>query len=338
MYIKRYSIGALLLIGLVGWYVFAFITHESMGIDFFGIPLPSLSIAMWVIAPLVVLYLGSVIHMSFYSMLNSFKLRRYEKDYDKLIESIVEAYLGKKERNHSFKTERYQLLGSLVDNTTLFPSQTMVSATSDKKINDVIKLIEDIKRGEVVDLKGYGLLSSNAMVIQNERNRYKKGELTAEDILSHQAKYDASLCQEIYIDFCKKAPLSGIEKYKSFLTKETLFIFLKRINADEFTLEISNEALLAILKTVELNSKEFIEISSILSNGMIPEQRMKLFETLSEENDEAMSAYLYTLFDLELLAPADEILENTQPDEYQNFKAFRALKECNKNFNINLFV
>jgi len=338
MYIKRYSIGALLLIGLVGWYVFAFITHESMGIDFFGIPLPSLSIAMWIIAPLIVLYLGSVIHMSFYSMLNGFKLRRYEKDYDKLIDSIVEAYLGKKERNHTFKTERYQLLGSLVDNATLFPNQTMVSATSDKKINDVVKHIEDIKRGEVVDLKGYGLLSSNAMVIQNDKNRYKKGEITAEDILSHQVKYDASLCQEIYIDFCKTTALSGIQKYKSFLTKETIFIFLKRINADEFTLEASNESILEILKAVELSQKEFIEVSSILAQGMIPEQRMKLFETLSEENDVAMAAYLYTLFDLELLAPADEILENTQPDEYQNFKAFRALKECNKNFNINLFV
>jgi len=39
-----------------------------------------------------------------------------------------------------------------------------------------------------------------------------------------------------------------------------------------------------------------------------------------------------------LLAPADEILENSQDDEYVNFKAYRALKACNKNFNINLFV
>ncbi len=89
---------------------------------------------------------------------------------------------------------------------------------------------------------------------------------------------------------------------------------------------------------VKLDEKELIKASTMLAIGMIPEQRMKLFETISETNEEAMGAYLYTLFDLELLAPADEILDNTQPDEYLRFKAFRALKESNKNFNINLFV
>ena len=71
---------------------------------------------------------------------------------------------------------------------------------------------------------------------------------------------------------------------------------------------------------------------------MIPEQRMKLFEILSDENEDAMDAYLYTLYDLEMIAPANAILDNSQSDEYQNFKAYRALKECGKNFSIDMFV
>ena len=70
----------------------------------------------------------------------------------------------------------------------------------------------------------------------------------------------------------------------------------------------------------------------------MPEQRIKLFETLSNEKEEATDAYLFTLFDLEMLAPADEILESSQATEFVHFKAYRALKECNKNFNINLFI
>ncbi len=338
MYIKRYSIAAILLIGLVGWYVFAFVTHESMSIDVFGIHLPSLTIALWVIAPLVLLYVFSVFHISFYSMMGNFKLRKYEKDYEKIIDSIVEAYLGKKERNHIFKTDRYRLLGSLVDNTVLFPNQNLSVETTNTKINNVVKLIENIKNGEVVDLKQYGLLSSNAMVIQNERNKYKKGDLKADDILAHQAKYDKVLCNEVYIDYCKKAPLASIEKYKSFMCKESLFLVLGRINAVDFTLEASNEAIISLLKSVTLDKKDYLKVSATLGVGMIPEQRMKLFESIIENNEDATDAYLYTLFDLELLAPADELLENTQPDEYLNFKAYRALKECNKNFNINLFV
>jgi len=338
MYIKRYSVVALALIAFVGWYIFAFITHDSMSIDFFGIHLPTLAIATWVIIPLGVLFLASVIHMMFYSMIGGFKLRKYEKDYAKIIDAMVLAYLGKKDREHTYKTERYQLLGSLVDNSVLFPNHNLVNNTTNEKINNVIKLIEDIKKGEVVDLKQFSLSSSNTLVVQNERNRYKKGDISAEDILGYQSKYDVVLLQEVFLDFIKTANLANIEKYKSFFNKEALFVLLERINSKDNTLEIPNENLISLIKEIELDKKEYIKISSLLSPNMMPEQRMRLFESLSNDNENIMDAYLYTLFDLELFTPADEILENSEPDEYQNFKAYRALKECNKHFNINLFV
>ena len=338
MYIKRYTIAAFILIALVGWYVFAYITQDSMSIDFFGIMLPSLSTALWVIIPLIVLYIASVAHMSFYALLGSFKLRKYEKDYNRLIEAITEAYLGKEDRNHIFKTPRYKLIGSLIDNTILFPTQKLLADTDNEKLNSVIKLIQDIKNGEVVELKKYSLSPTNNLVIQNEKNKYKSGNLKAEEILNHPDKYDISLCKEAFYDIAKKASIKTIEKYSSFLTKESLLEILHRVNNGVNSLEISNDTLISLMDKLELNSKDYIDISSALALEMIPDQRIKLFETLSDKKEEAMDAYLFTLFDLEMLSPADEILENTQPDEYLNFKAYRALKECNKNYNIKLFV
>ncbi|MDO8455230.1 MAG: hypothetical protein Q7S59_11715, partial [Sulfurimonas sp.] len=134
------------------------------------------------------------------------------------------------------------------------------------------------------------------------------------------------------------APLTIIEKYKLFLSKDALFEILARINADENALSILNETLISLLSAMELLEADYVRIATILSAGMVPEQRINLFSTLSDSHEEAMSAYLFTLFDLEMLEPADEILQNSQPLEYLNFKSYRALKECNKNFNINLFV
>ena len=54
MYIKRYTIASAILIALVGWYVYAYITQATMSIGFFGIVLPELSISLWVILPLVI--------------------------------------------------------------------------------------------------------------------------------------------------------------------------------------------------------------------------------------------------------------------------------------------
>ena len=71
---------------------------------------------------------------------------------------------------------------------------------------------------------------------------------------------------------------------------------------------------------------------------MLPEQRIKLFEQLSDKNEEALGGYIYTLYDLGMFSTADEILDNSQPGEYIYFKAYRSLKECNKNYDISLFV
>ena len=340
MYIKRYSIAAFIWIALVGWYVYAYVTQDSINIDFFGIPLPSLAIAIWVIVPLVVLYLASVFHMAFYSMLGNFKLRGYEKDFEKIIDAIIDAYLGKKSRSYTFKTDRYKLLGKLLEKSTIFPTGELIGNTGNEKIDRVLRMIDDIKRGEVVDLKPFNLLPENPLVIQNEKNKVNKGEITAADILSNCTKYADELCQYVYIDYVKTASLQNILKYKAFLTKESLHEIMARINSDEHTLTISNEDLIELLNKLELSKQDYIELSITLSKaGMIPEQRMKLFETLSNEHhEEAMDAYLFTLFDLEMLAPADEILDNAQPDEYQNFRAYRALKECGKNFSIYLFI
>ncbi|MDF1884540.1 hypothetical protein JHD49_11375, partial [Sulfurimonas sp. SAG-AH-194-C21] len=140
MYIKRYTIAALILMASLGAFVYTYVTKGTTSIDLFGIPLPSLSIALWIVLPVFVLYIASVLHMSFYSFLGGMSLRKYEKDYDKIIDAIVEAYLGKKSRSHSFKTDRYALLGKLLENTAMFPTGNVVGLTANEKIDGVLKI------------------------------------------------------------------------------------------------------------------------------------------------------------------------------------------------------
>ncbi|MDD2652635.1 MAG: hypothetical protein PHX44_06260 [Sulfurimonas sp.] len=338
MHLKKYTIASFLLIILVGWYVYAFVTQGSMSIDIFGLVLPPLSIAALVVLPMVLLYVASVLHMSFYSLMGVLKLRKYEKDHEKMVDSIIDAYLGKENRFHSFKTQKYKLLGSLVDNATIFPTAEFNAEVDNKKINDVLNIISSIRNGEVADLRKYSLPSSNAIVIQNERNRYKKGILSAEDILSSPNRYDTSLCKEVYVDFVKKAPLQTIEKYKNALTKEALFAILSRINANSDTLVVSNEVLVSLFKSMKLNRNEYIDASKTLAKAMLPEQRIKLFEILGNDDEAAVEAYLFTLFDLEMLTPAKEFLDASASDEYARFRAYSALRASGKYFDINLFI
>jgi len=157
--------------------------------------------------------------------------------------------------------------------------------------------------------------------------------------LSNASKYDRSFCEEVYSDFAKTASASDIEKYKDCLTRDAFYNIIARINSGENKLDISNDALISLMKKLNFSKQELIDISKRLAkSGMIPEERMKLFEVFSEENEDAIDAYLYTLFDLEMISLAREVLQNAHSDEYQNFQAYLALKECGKNFNIELFV
>jgi uncharacterized membrane protein len=337
MYIKRYTIGALVLMVLVGWYTYAFVTQESIGIDLFGIYLPKLPIAFLVVVPILLLYIASVVHMFYYSVKGSFKLRKYQKDYERLVDAVSDAYLGKPDRHHTFRTERYTLFGHLIDNSTIVPGEGL-DAVGDEKIDKTLEIIQRLKAGESVELKKLNLSSDNPLVVQNDFNRYANGELSDEEIMNKSSLYSDALCLKAYSHFVATAPLYAIEKYKSHMNKEALYTVLARVNAEEQTLEASNDALIELMSGVELDEEDYIAASSILANHMVPDQRIKLFELLSETNETVMPAYLYTLFDLEMLEPANEILDNSQPEEFENFKAYRALKECNKNFKIDLFL
>ncbi len=341
MYLKRYTIASILLMIFVGWYVYAFVSQDAYAMDFFGIQLPAMSIAVLVVIPLAVFYIASILHMSFYYFLNTLEQRKYHKDYDKLLEALKDAYLGNSAKEYNYKTSDFSLLGMLIKNSTVFPNGDITFKDDNEKtqkIEPVLKLIEFIKNGDVVDLKKYNLSSDNPLRVQNDKNRYKAGKLNAEKILSSKDKYSDELSKTVYIDFIKDAPLYAIESYSQYITKDALFKILARINADEHTLEIPNEKLMELVSNLDLSQKDYIEMSKELSLNMIPEQRMKLFEILSDKYEDAMDAYLFTLFDLEMIDLAKEILNISQEGEYLNFKSYLDLKECGKNYNIELFV
>lgn len=338
MYLKRYTIASMFLILLVGWYVYTFVTTDTYTLEFLGAQLPAMSISILVITPLVILYIASVLHMGFYSFLTALDRKKYDRDYEKFVDSIIDAFLGKENRHQEYKTDRYALLGTLLESSKLMNDGSLTPDTPNEKVNKLLSKLEKLKDGKAVSLKRYSLNKDNQLVKLNHRNRYKNGEISAEDILSAKDKYNDEFCREVYVDFVKESPLYAIESYSEYVTKESLFTILSRINADEHTLEISNESLIKLLSKLELTSNDYIVMSKVLSHHMIPEQRIKLFEMLSEKNEEVMGAYLFTLYDLEMNDLAKEILNISQKDEFLNFKSYRDLKECGKNYNIELFV
>lgn len=338
MYIKRYTVAALLLIFAVGWFVYGFVTKESVHISVMGIVLPSLPVAVWVAVAMVLLFVATLAHMLFYSVVGSIRLRKYEKDFAHLLEAVADAFLQKNNRKHAFRTERYSLLGTVVDHSQMQPEPSLAELP-DPKLSEVVKTIETIHRGEGTDLKRYNLPSDNPLVRQNQVNLLEEGKLEPETVLAKPERYHSELHAMAFKRLCADAPLHLLEKYRDFMTFDGLLIIVSRINAEENTLSIPNTTLVDFIERIDgLGSLDYLYLAVTMGRNMLPEQRIAVMEKLSDDDEKALDGYLFTLFDLEMIDKANELLHITGEEEYPLFKAYADLKACSKHYDIKRFA
>ena len=336
MQLKRYTIASLILMILVAAAVYS-IDNESLSFDLLGMHFPNLPVAFWVVVPLIIMYLASLLHMGVYALVGNFKLRRLNKDHEKMIDALRDALLGVGERNYVYKSDSYKLMGKLIDNALILPYETLRSV-GNEKIDEALELMRDVKEKKKVEIKKFHLPATTSIAIQNNLNRFERGEMDADSVLSRPDSYGEIVCAKAYEAYVKTASVGSVMKFKHLFTKGSLIDFVQRINAGENGIQISNEELVTIFGSLKLSSSDWIDLSEAMSKNMLPEQRIRLFETLSEHNDDAMEGYLYTLYDLQMIDTANEILNNTAHTDYLIFKAYRDLKKANKHYDIAIFL
>lgn len=336
MQLKRYTIASLILMVLVGAAVYS-IDNESISFELLGMHFPNLPVAFWVVAPLIIMYLASVLHMGVYALVGNFKLRRLNKDHEKMMDALRDSLLGIHDRNYVYKSDAYKLMGKLVDNALILPYETLRSI-GNEKIDEALELMRDVKANKKVDIKKFHLPSTTSIAIQNNLNRLERGEIDADGVLSRPDSYGEIVCAKAFESYVKTASVGSIMKFKHLFSRTSLFDFIQRINNDVNGIQMGNEEIVALVESLKLNADDYIAMSIHLSKHMVPEQRIRLFELLSEKCDEAMEGYLFTLYDLQMNDTANEILNNTASDEYQIFKAYRDLKRSNKHYDIAIFL
>lgn len=336
MQLKRYTIASIVLMILVAAAVYS-IDNGSVSFDLLGMHFPNFPIAFWVVVPLIIMYLASLLHMGVYALVGNYKLRRLNKDHEKMIDALRDSLLGVRDRNYVYKSDAYKLMGKLIDNAMIMPYETLRSI-GNEKIDEVLQLMRDVKENKNVEIKKFHLPATSSIAIQNNLNRFERGEMDADAILSRPESYGEIVCAKAYESYVKTASIGSVMKFKHLFTKASLIDFVQRINAGENGIQISNEELITIFSAIKLETKDWIDLSEAMSKNMLPEQRIRLFEMLSEHNDDAMEGYLYTLYDLQMIDTANEILNNTAHNDYLIFKAYRDLKKANKHYDIAIFL
>ncbi len=336
MQLKRYTIASLILMILVAAAVYS-IDNGSISFDLLGMHFPNLPVAFWVVVPLVIMYVASLLHMGVFALVGNFKLRRLNKDHEKMIDALRDALLGVGERNYAYKSDAYKLMGKLIDHSVILPYETL-RAVGNEKLDEALELMRDVKENKKVEIKKFHLASNTSIMIQNNLNRLERGEIDADAVLSRPDSYGEVVCAKAFESYVKTASLGSVLKFKHLFTKASLVDFIARVNAAENGIQTTNEELVSLLQSIKLDANDWIDLSAAMSKNMLPEQRIRLFEMISEHNDDAMEGYLYTLYDLQMIDTANYILNNTANNDYQIFKAYRDLKKANKHYDIAIFL
>ncbi len=336
MHFKRYTLASILLIAAAGGYVYYMITKDTYSIELLGVNV-TLPIAVWVVVPMVILYLASLFHMLYYGFKGYLQKRRVERDISKLSDALYWDIL-KSPKQHAYDDKEIRKIGVVLDQG--FDDLTGVDKSKcDERVKDALEMVEAIDRGEYVDLKKVSLDKSNPYVVKNWLNFLNSEPERAEEILRKAEAYDDSVVHAAMKRFVENATQQQIEKYKERVDIEIVIHLLDSMQgAEEEKPRIALDFIDSLLESLKPSEKDYLQIAQRLSKLYTPDEVLRFFEKVVARDDKAFKAYIFVLIEFEMLDKANELLQDTARGEYLDFKAFLDLRKAGKHYPMSLLL
>jgi hypothetical protein len=329
MRVALYIFATLALMGIVAAFTYTinpdYYAVELMGINF------NFPMAAWLVAPMVLLFIFTLIHMFFYGLKNYFILKKWQKDTSTLEDALYWSLVNEpKEQKYGIDT---------VGSSAVLLGKSSLSVTDNveglsPRLSRVVNLIQKIKNGEYVDFKEEKMAkvfnAGNPILIQNRLNRLENDEKFIEDVMKSTSEYSPAVQAEALRAFANKVDFVKARKYAKVFDTESFFVILNRVTAED-NLELSPEILTDFVEALDIGCQDFINIASVTKKYFNPEENLTLFRTYQLNNPKAQNAYLYLLFEYELLEQVALYLQEQEESEFIKFRAWYTLKQEHNN-------
>jgi hypothetical protein len=329
--LKAYIGFSLLFILVMGIAIFS-MEAGYYEINFFDISF-NLPIVVWVLLPVIILFVLSLLHLLFYGTLNYCRSKAFVKDEETFVASI-RSFLLQKEEKFKFKTKGYKKIFRVLSQLKLDVKDTAFTSSSED-LNKAVSAIKDIKDGKFVNDRSLKLDANSELAKQNLINKINEQTDYSLDVLKKVENYSEDVVKIAFLNVVKDKAMTTVKKvYTNVkLDKEMAFkLFLKDIENIEFGL--TNEEILKITKSLNYSKSEYLTLAKLYKEVLSPDKIIELFETISNEVEEAVEAYLYILCELEMIDKVREILSGYNSDELLAFRALIDLKEAGKQYSL----
>jgi hypothetical protein len=315
--------------GIVAAFTYT-VNPDYYSVELFGINF-NFPIAAWIVAPMVLLFIFTLVHMFFYGLKNYFILKKWQKDTNTLEDALYWSLVNEpKEQKYSIDTLRSSAI--LLGKASLTVSDNVDGLSP--RLSRVVNIIQKIKNGEYVDFKEEKMAKvfnlGNPILTQNRLNRLETDEKFIEDVMKSTSEYTETVQAEALEIFARKVDFIRARKYVKVFDIKNFFVMLERVSAED-SLELTPEILTDFVRTLDMGCQDFIRIASVTKKYFNPEENLTLFRTYQAENPKAQNAYLYLLFEYELLEQVALYLNEQEEDEFIKFRAWYTLKQEHNN-------
>lgn len=319
-----YSIFYMLAIGI---FVAYGISNESYQVEFLTYSL-ELPVAVWVILPVAVLAVLAVMHFLYYSVKVYVEHRALARNYDAFVELAKTSLLGQKSQKKV--TNKWLKLPAQMFSSFGIWGDMSFDEIENEEIKEIAKVVCQIQNGEFVDLKKYKLDIDNPLQVKNNKNRLQKDPKSASEVLKTYSSLSDDISKTAFDLVINNASYKEIKRYPYELDENSILTILRRFVSAEDDLFMDKKDVEALFTRGKMSEKGYLKAAKILKDKLNPDSIIALFENLKDASHNAMESYLYVLYEFQMIEKLRELLENTDPKEYQNFKILLFLRDNSK--------
>lgn len=328
MGLKKYIFGSLLLAIVIFGYTFSIEAGDyRVQILDFTLILP---IALWIVLPMVILLVLTILHISFYGLKNFFIVKAFNKDSNSLI-TLINKRLLNENSNANFQNENLKELADVLNQLDVDVSNTNFSSQN-KDISKTVDQKFNIKAGKYVSTKDLKLDLDNPMMIENIKNRIEIDDNFALEVIKNSTKYSQIIIKKAFLKAVETKSMTSIKKVipELKLDNDMVKAVLKKDSEQKIEFAMTNEMILELITKATLSNTDLITIAKDYKSLMTPEQLIRLFEDIASAKEEYTTSYLYVLAEYEMIDKVRDILVNNSSDEYLPFRALIDLKDAGK--------
>jgi hypothetical protein len=294
----------------------------------------NLPIAAWVALPLLLLFLLTLLHMVYHGARGYFKRRRWVRDAQELQEALYWSLIREPKEHLYFMPE--MKAGAPLLGVSHLQVVGNIHGLSDKLMK-TIEWVKKIESGEYVDLRAKKveryLSRENPLLVRNLLNRIDHEREFAETVLQSRDLYAEEVVAKALDRLVEREDLSRLSKYIPQMNKEHLYTILDRVDRKE-DIGLTPATARIFTERLELECPDYIRLMRTALRRFTPDENLKLFKELAAEKEKAQNAYLYLLFEYELIDQVRKYLEEHDEMEFKPFRALLILKEGKHNFRI----